>query len=314
MPSGNFYGHDVVGAQMTKQILKRLKFPKAEIKRVSVLVRYHMFWYREEWTDSAVRRLLRKIGGEEMFDQLIALRLADSQANPKAKVQPWAIKRLQERMALKVSDLAINGKDLIEVGVPQNKRMSVILNYLLDKVIENPLENTKDKLLSYVRLFIDHNFELLWIVDDRDMPVGKGYIEEVKSKGLCYRWVEFVVTDGKGKVLSLGGQPLFKGFCFPEEGCQDAVRRIGWESAKIQPLTRNGIKKVAYFKEKDESGVCRFVTFFIIIGRSRAGEWVDWNKAFEINNARLKFLLENSGKRKVLDILNCANEEKIQNA
>lgn len=302
MPDGHFYGHDIVGAKMTKAILTRLKFPKSEVKRITTLVRYHMFWYRDEWTDAAVRRLLRRLGGESIFDQLVALRMADSQANPKANIQPWAISKLQERvarlkqeeMALKVTDLAVRGDDAIKLGVPKNKRLGVLLNYLLDLVVDNPMENSKPRLEKQIKKFVEHNCELLWLVDEKDLPVMKGYIEDAKSKGLCYRWVELVVADSAGKVLIFNGSPILSGFCFPDEGYIKAVKRIGWEVAQVQ-FSKENTRKVDYLKETDEKGICRFTTLFFVVGKAQKGEWVEWNKIKEKPNTRLLFWFNRIG-------------------
>jgi len=72
-----FYGHDVVGAKMSFQILSRLKFPKEFIEKVSKLVRYHLFYYNvDEVTESSVRRLIARVGREDMED-LIRVRVCD---------------------------------------------------------------------------------------------------------------------------------------------------------------------------------------------------------------------------------------------
>ncbi|MFC1780484.1 CCA tRNA nucleotidyltransferase [Patescibacteria group bacterium] len=175
---GHFYGHDVEGAKMTKTIMKRLKFPKKEIDRVATLVRWHMFYfpYDEEdfekgkkvirkrsdlgkWTDPAIRRFVRNIGGEEAIDDLIKLRIADATANPKGSFDEQEILALQQRiaevrekdMALKVGDLDIGGNDLKKLGIEGGPKMGEILRNLLDMVIEDPTVNDKERLLNIVK-------------------------------------------------------------------------------------------------------------------------------------------------------------------
>ncbi len=59
-----FYGHEVVGAKMTKKIMERLKFPNADIEIVTKFVRWHMFFSdTEQITLSAVRRMIQNVGG-----------------------------------------------------------------------------------------------------------------------------------------------------------------------------------------------------------------------------------------------------------
>ena len=66
-PDATFYGHEIVGARMTTQILNRLKFPKKEIEKITKLVRYHLFYYNvDEVSEASVRRLVRQVGPENM--------------------------------------------------------------------------------------------------------------------------------------------------------------------------------------------------------------------------------------------------------
>lgn len=169
MGNGHFYGHDRMGADMAEQIMKRMKFPKSEIERTKKLVENHMFYYPHikedmteeekkkielhQWSDSAVRRFIQRVG-KENIDDLFKLRMADAQSNPATMFKPDEITLLQERishvreqdMALKVSDLKINGEDLQKLGIEKGPKMGLILKELLDAVIEDPLMNTKEKL------------------------------------------------------------------------------------------------------------------------------------------------------------------------
>lgn len=185
----HFYKHDIKGAEMTKEILKRLRFSKAEVERVEKLIRWHMFYYpsadwrkekdlvkmseeelKEErnkrlrmgWTDAAVRRFIVSVGGEDAIDDLMKLRIADANANPKTTFHPIEIEALEKRisevrakeMALKVGDLDINGKDLAKLGIEKGPKMGEILQNLLDKVIEDPGLNRKETLLEEARKLV----------------------------------------------------------------------------------------------------------------------------------------------------------------
>jgi|GEM_PF-273742 len=117
------------------------------------------------WSDAAVRRFIRNVGGEDVVDDLMRLRIADASANSKAAFNPLEISVLSERiakvrsqeMALKVKDLKINGEDLKAVGVEPGKEMGSLLNYLLELVIEEPLWNTNEKLLELSRAYLAEN-------------------------------------------------------------------------------------------------------------------------------------------------------------
>ncbi|KKP85990.1 MAG: PolyA polymerase, partial [candidate division CPR3 bacterium GW2011_GWE2_35_7] len=156
IPKHHFFGHDEESARMTEEILVRMKFPKVEIKKTVSLVRWHMFYYQDEWSDGAVRRFIKRVGGEENVDLLFKLRIADADSNPKSEFTPAEIQKLEERIAevrakemiLSVNDLAINGKDLMGLGVPEGPIIGQILQHLLKEVIEDPILNEREKLLS----------------------------------------------------------------------------------------------------------------------------------------------------------------------
>jgi tRNA nucleotidyltransferase (CCA-adding enzyme) len=174
MHNGHFYGHDIEGAKITEEVMSRMRFPKSEIRRVSNLVKNHMFYFpyitedtspeerekikEKEWGDAAVRRFIARVG-EENLEDLFALRIADASANPMTAFKPDEITQLQLRisevrakdMAIKLSDLKINGNDLVELGVPKGPKVGEILNKLLEMVIDDPMLNTKEKLEEIVR-------------------------------------------------------------------------------------------------------------------------------------------------------------------
>lgn len=174
----HFYGHDQAGAEMAEMILKRLKFSNHEVRRVTSLIKWHMFYYPSSewrklndinelanpaliedggWSDAAIRRFINKVG-EDLIDDLFKLRIADASANVKSSFNTKEIEALQNRiadikakdMALKISDLEINGNDLIAMGISPGREMGEILNALLDKVIEDPLLNNRQTLIEMV--------------------------------------------------------------------------------------------------------------------------------------------------------------------
>jgi tRNA nucleotidyltransferase (CCA-adding enzyme) len=171
MGNGHFYGHDKMGADLAEKIMKRMKFPQSEIERVKILIQNHMFYYPHvkedmteeekekveihEWSDSAVRRFIQRVG-EENIDDLFKLRMADAQSNPSTAFKPDEITILQKRisevreqdMALKVTDLDVTGEDLMKIGIEKGPKLGIILNELLDMVVEDPILNTREKLIE----------------------------------------------------------------------------------------------------------------------------------------------------------------------
>lgn len=151
-----FYGHDVVGAKMARNLLRRLKFSSEVIEQVTTLVRRHMFYYDVgKVTEAGARRLVRRVGGPEVFADLIKLRIAERKGSGVPKAEPYRLRHLQflvEKAAqepVTVGQLKIGGSDLIqELGLRPSPIIGGILNALLAEVLDDPTKNTREYLLQ----------------------------------------------------------------------------------------------------------------------------------------------------------------------
>jgi len=153
---GTFYNHEHVGADLTREILDRLRFSRAERDEVVHLVAEHMFHYTPEWSDAAVRRFLGRVGVERVRD-LFELREADTRAHGMGEPDSGELEELTRRIeavraraeALKVEDLAVDGYEVMkELGLSPGPQVGRILEALLDQVLEDPSVNEKGKLLA----------------------------------------------------------------------------------------------------------------------------------------------------------------------
>ena len=151
-----FYNHEVVGAKITRKIMKRLRFSNEEIERVNNLVLNHMFHYMPEWSDGAVRRFMRKVGLENL-NELFLLRLADRRGNGQREGLPAPINELKNRIrrvieqdsALTVRDLDVDGYVIMkEFDIKPGPTIGKILNSLLEIVLDEPEANIRDVLLE----------------------------------------------------------------------------------------------------------------------------------------------------------------------
>jgi poly(A) polymerase/tRNA nucleotidyltransferase (CCA-adding enzyme) len=154
-----FFGHAAASAELTKEIMMRLKFSNDRITRVTGLVSNHMFDYKQELSDRAVRRFIKKIGADNV-DYLIALRKADDLAHGWGRDFEKDIEEFKNRInsqikksyPFTISDLAVNGHDVMKVkGLKPGPRIGQILNQLLEVVIEKPEYNKKDKLIEILK-------------------------------------------------------------------------------------------------------------------------------------------------------------------
>ena len=151
----HFSKHDIKGVEMTKEILKRLKFDNDTLNKVTKLVRYHD--YRMPTQPQNVRKAINKIS-LELFPYYLEVRTADTLAQSEYQLEEKLqdiqevkeryeqILERQECVSLKM--LAVTGNDLIEAGMKPGKEIGETLQKLLDIVIEKPEYNTKEKLLQ----------------------------------------------------------------------------------------------------------------------------------------------------------------------
>ena len=152
-----FYDHDRIGAEIAEPIATRLKFSNDERARIVHLVRHHLFHYSDEWSDSTVRRWIRRVGRDRVQD-LYTLNEADVRAKGKdcskdleslARLKAHVANVLAAGDALSTRDLKINGHDLMkELGLKPGRILGELLELLLDEVLTDPAKNDREKLLA----------------------------------------------------------------------------------------------------------------------------------------------------------------------
>lgn len=151
----HFYGHPALSEEMSRNILRRLKFDNHTIHLVSRLVRYHD--YKVEPIQRNVRRAIMKVG-EDIFPYLFEVKQADIDAQSdhlrREKLKNLEDVRriyeqiIEEQQCVSLKTLAVTGKDLIEAGMKPGKELGEVLQRLLDFVVEDPSRNKKELLLK----------------------------------------------------------------------------------------------------------------------------------------------------------------------
>ncbi len=157
----HFFCHQVKSAQMAKEIMKRLRFDNDTLSVVARLVEYHDYGNEVKPDMRIVRRAVNKIG-EDIFPMLLEIRRADILAQSDymreeklALVDKWQqlFTEIQAtKQCVSLSMLAVNGGDLIALGMKPGKEIGDTLKWLLDYVLDHPEENTKESLLQKVQL------------------------------------------------------------------------------------------------------------------------------------------------------------------
>lgn len=189
-----FYNHDHVGARITEKALTRLRFPKAIVKKATLLVDNHLFYYNvDEVTESSVRRLVKRVGLENMAD-LMAVRIGDRLGSGVPKGKTYKLRHL-EYMIEKVSNdplstkmLAIKGNDLMtELALKASPKIGMLLDVLLAEVIENPKLNTREILLGRAKELEGHDLVHLRTLAQEKISTTKESEDIVIKKR---HWVE----------------------------------------------------------------------------------------------------------------------------
>lgn len=154
----HFKGHGKVSADITDNIMKRLRFDNKTRKDVVELVYYHDATVQDG--KKYVKRWLNKIG-EKQLRRLLEVRKADIKGQNSdyekerldkiVRIEKIIDEVLREDECFSLKDLAINGRDLMNIGYIQNKVLGDTLNILLKMVISGDIENDKGKLLEVAK-------------------------------------------------------------------------------------------------------------------------------------------------------------------
>lgn len=144
----HFKGHNHFGAVLAKNALERLKYPRKTIDDVCVLIEYHDVRFNED--KRKIKHVLNIIG-KENFERLLKIQLADIKAQSMYKRESKLRDHELAKQAFReitdnnecysLQSLAINGSDLIHLGITDGKSIGFILDNLLDEVINETLEN-----------------------------------------------------------------------------------------------------------------------------------------------------------------------------
>ncbi len=154
-----FYEHERIGAELVSPICTRLRFSNDERERITHLVRHHIIHY-EAWSDTAVRRWIRRVGKARLED-LFGLNEADARAKGRdfegdlaslAALKAHVERVLSQGAALSTRELAINGHDLMkELGLPPGRKIGQVLESLLELVLVDPSLNQRAALFEKAR-------------------------------------------------------------------------------------------------------------------------------------------------------------------
>jgi tRNA nucleotidyltransferase (CCA-adding enzyme) len=149
------------GAGIVAEIMERLKFSRAEIRWASTLWDRYLPLVSPVDSSARIREWLSEVGREQARD-LFRLHFALARASgavesERALVHSW--RRVHEELTgnapIELSDLAVDGNDMIELGLPKGPLVGLMLEELHAQVIEDPARNDREQLLAEARELIE---------------------------------------------------------------------------------------------------------------------------------------------------------------
>ena len=151
---GHFYKHEKYSVEIAEKLMLNLKFSKLDTERVCKIIRYHSL-YRQNIDEIFVKKMLNRFGEEDIYRYLEVVE-ADRKThnNDICNLEDLEqiktiLKKIQEtKPPLSMKDLKISGKDLLKVGVPKGKIIGEILDYLMEKVLEDENLNNYETLIN----------------------------------------------------------------------------------------------------------------------------------------------------------------------
>ncbi len=155
---GHFYSHAAVSEEMAACILERLHYDRQTTRRVLTLIRYHDVVLDK--TASCVKRWLNRLG-EVCFRELLWVKEGDCRAQTESiiesrladlsEISALLEQVMKEQACFSLKDLAVNGHDLLAIGIPAGKQIGEWLAWLLEQVIDGVLPNEREYLLDAIR-------------------------------------------------------------------------------------------------------------------------------------------------------------------
>lgn len=155
--NGHFYGHALKSMDITRDIFNRLKVDNNTKNQVLTLIKYHDLDLQP--TEKYIRRLCYKLGDLEMVKKLILVQRADNYGQAPIhtervdkfnEIDKIIAKLEQENLSFSLKDLAVDGKDMLNMGL-LGKEIGANLKYLLEAVLNDEVKNNKQELLNYLK-------------------------------------------------------------------------------------------------------------------------------------------------------------------
>lgn len=159
-------GHDRLGANIACNVLNRLGADKQFVNDVCLLIAEHQDLHDIHFTKRGVRRLMKRLGTEEMWDRWVHVRIGDTLAHSQSHIESdeYGMAAIEKAIRLHdeivasddiddVDDVVptISGDDLIGIGYEQGREIGAVLNDIRILVADGYLDATHDDQMRYAK-------------------------------------------------------------------------------------------------------------------------------------------------------------------
>lgn len=156
---GHFYGHPAKSVEITKNVLERLRYSNEIKNAVLTLIDEHSITFNV--TKKFIRHALSRIG-EDALRKLLVFRRADiigqrgkEEAVDRLKkiddIEQLLSEVLEEEKCMKMTDLAVGGKKLMEMGIEPGEKMGRLLKSAFEAVLNGDISNTEEELIKFIQ-------------------------------------------------------------------------------------------------------------------------------------------------------------------
>ena len=162
--SVHFLKHDIIGTDIARKVMNRLKFPNADTKDVAFLILHHMDCKKwgpkaEHMKDKRLRKLQHTCGTEQRFHDLMTLMHADNMAHAEGHCMPGLVPAILQRTEEMLEDGTamfgfkpwMNGNEVMQLkGIRPGKEVRECLDYLLKLAFVNP-KMDREEIINHLR-------------------------------------------------------------------------------------------------------------------------------------------------------------------
>jgi len=150
---GNMHNHAVVGAELARARLSKLKMPKSQNARICALIENHMIDINGDMSENKLRWFLAR--NAVIAEDLAALKEADAggakgKPNESSRLREVFEKMKKDGTPLSIKMLPVSGKDLIALGVPEKTRAAVMQEFWREAVM-CPALREREKALAFLK-------------------------------------------------------------------------------------------------------------------------------------------------------------------